>query len=522
MPRHLKNIVVVSFFTLGSRVLGLFRDIVLFAFLGATAINSAFIFAFTLPNLFRRLLGEGALSSAIVPVFSQEYETHGQQAAFRFLNQALTWVLVLLVALVMLGSVTLWGVGHFKGLEERWYMGFELGIILFPYVLFVCLAAIIAAALNVFERFAMGALSQVWLNLSMIFFLGVLGAYFGKTALGQVYYLCFGVLVGGLIQVIVPVRTLLRMGWHFKFDFSLSEGILELAKLMLPGLAGAVIFQINIVVSQLLAFGLNDQSVSILYLANRLIEFPLGVFTIAITTVLFPTISRLAAQKKFSELGAEYQRGLRMIFAITIPAMMGLIVLHRPILRFLFEWGNFDSQDIDLTAPILKVFAVALPFYSLSTFATRGFHSIKDMRTPYKLAIFVFILNVGLSLGLMFPLGTLGLASANVISAIVNGICLQRLLEKKNGYFRHEAFLRASLKIVIAACTMGVFAWGFAFLLSGYFGIGKIGDLLIICLGIPASVGVYFYMLKLLKFEEWQELSKLIKMRRAGRASRAI
>lgn len=250
MARHLKNIVVVSFFTLSSRVLGLFRDIILFAFLGATAINSAFIFAFTLPNLFRRLLGEGALSSAVVPVFSQEYETHGEQAAFRFLNQALTWVLVLLVALVLLGSITLLGVSHFKGFEERWYISFELGIILFPYVIFVCLAAIIAAALNVFERFALGALSQVWLNLSMIFFLGVLGAFFGKTPMGQVYYLCVGVLVGGLIQVIVPIRTLFGMGWRPKLDFDLSQGILELAKLMLPGLAGAVVFQVNIVVSQ--------------------------------------------------------------------------------------------------------------------------------------------------------------------------------------------------------------------------------------------------------------------------------
>lgn len=511
MAKHLKNIFVVSFFTLSSRILGLFRDIILFAFLGATAINSAFIFAFTLPNLFRRLLGEGALSSAVVPVFSQEYESNGEQAAFRFLNQALTWVLILLIVLVILGSLTLFGISQFKGFEERWYLGFELGIILLPYMLFVCLAAIIAAALNIFERFAMGALSQVWLNLSMIFFLGVLGAYFGKTPLSQVYFLCIGVLVGGVIQVIVPVRTLFRMGWRPQFDFTLSEGMLELAKLMLPGLAGAVIFQINIVVSQLFAFALNDQSVSILYLANRLIEFPLGVFTIAVTTVLFPTISRLAVQKNFVQLGKEYERGLRMIFAITIPAMMGLIVLHKPILRFLFEWGNFNSEDIDLTAPILLVFSVALPFYSLSTFATRGFHAIKDMRTPYKLASFIFILNIVLSLSLMFHLGTLGLAIANVFSAIVNAVCLQRLLERKTSFFRPEAFMQSILTILAASCAMGVFAWSSAHFVSSYFGIGKIGDLVTLGIVIPFSIGIYFYVLKILKFEELQELIKFFK-----------
>ncbi|PWU04979.1 MAG: murein biosynthesis integral membrane protein MurJ [Verrucomicrobia bacterium] len=514
MSRHLTNIAIVSFFTLSSRVLGLLRDIVLFAYLGATAINSAFLFAFTLPNLFRRLLGEGALSSALVPVFTQEYEKDGHQAAFRFLNQALTWVLIILIALVILGSLSLWGLGHFKGFEERWYLGFELGIVLLPYMLFVCLAAIMAAALNVFERFALGALSQVWLNLSMIFFLSVLGAFFGKTAMGQVYFLCIGVLVGGLIQVVVPGKTLIKLGWRPKLDFNLSESILEIAKLMLPGLAGAVIFQINIVVSQLFAFALNNHSVSIMYLANRLIEFPLGVFTIAVTTVLFPTIARLAAQKNTNELGIVYQKGLRMIFAITIPAMVGLIVLNGPILRFLFEWGNFDIQDIKLTIPILIAFSVALPFYSLSTFATRGFHSMKDMKTPYKIAIFIFLLNVILSLSLMYPLGTLGLASANVISAIVNAITLQRMLEKRNTFFRHDTLFHSSLKIVLAASAMGVFASTFSFAFFKYFGISKIGDLILISLGIPSSIGVYFYMLKMLKFEEIKEFAKLLKFKK--------
>lgn len=511
MARHFKNIVIVSFFTLSSRILGLLRDIILFAFLGASAINSAFIFAFTLPNLFRRLLGEGALSSAVVPVFSDEYVGNGQQAAFRFLNQALSWVLVLLVILVIFGSFTLLGVSHFGGFDERWYIGFELGIILLPYMIFVCLAAIIAAALNVFERFAMGALSQVWLNLSMIFFLGILGAYFGKTAMAQAYYLCVGVLVGGLIQVVVPLRTLWRMGWRPKLDFDLSKNILELAKLVLPGLAGAVIFQINIVVSQLMAFALNDHSVSILYLANRLIEFPLGVFTIAITTVLFPTITRLAVQQKYSELGKEYERGLRVIFAITIPAMVGLIVLHQPILRFLFEWGKFDSHDINLTAPIVIIFAIALPFYSLSTFATRGFHAVKDMRTPYKISIFIFILNVILSLSLIFPFGTVGLASANVISAMVNGIFLQWILERKKVYFRNNTFQTSLYKILIASFLMGVIAWGLYVLSIHYFGTGKIGNSITICISIPLCITFYFCFLKILKFEELKEITQLLK-----------
>lgn len=513
MVRHLRNIVVVSLSTVGSRVLGLARDILLFAFLGASAINSAFIFAFTLPNLFRRLLGEGALSSAVVPVFSSEYEGNGKEAAFNFLNQALTWVLVLLISLVIIGTFTLFSVGYWEGLEERWYIGFELGIILFPYMIFVCLAAVIAAALNVFERFAVGALSQVWLNLSMIFFLGVLGALFGKTPMAQVYYLCAGVLVGGLIQVIVPIRTLIQMGWRPKIDFAMSGSILELGRLVIPGLAGAVIFQVNIVISQLLAFSLNDKSVSILYLANRLIEFPLGVFTIAVTTVLFPTIARLAAQNKMGELGQEYKRGLRIIFAITIPSMVGLAVLHEPILGLLFEWGRFDAQDVSLTAPILIIFSMALPFYSLSTFATRGFHAMKDMKTPYRLAIFIFILNVVLSLSLMFPFGILGLAGANVLSAIVNAIALQWLLEKRESNFGHQGLGRELFKIIFSASIMGVIAWAIYVAVLSYVGGGKLGDIVTVGLGIPVCVGLYFYILKLVKFEELEELVKFFKRR---------
>lgn len=496
---------------MGSRVLGLLRDIILFAYLGASAINSAFIFAFTLPNLFRRLLGEGALSSAIVPVFSSEYEESGKEAAFVFLNQALTWVSILLIALVIIGCSSLFGIGCCDGLEQRWYIGCELAMVLFPYVLFVCLAAVIGAALNVFERFAMGALSQVWLNLSMIFFLGILGGLFTNTVMGKVYFLCAGVLVGGVIQVLVPIKTLLRMGWKPRLDFSLSGGLLELSKLVIPGLAGAVIFQVNMVVSQLLAFSLNDKSVSILYLANRLIEFPLGVFTIAVTTVLFPSITRLVVQNKWLELTNEYQRGLSLIFAITIPAMVGLIVLHEPILGLLFEWGRFDAEDVNLTSPILMIFSFALPFYSLSTFATRGFHALKDMKTPYRLSIFIFILNVILSLILMFPLGIKGLAISNVSCAIINAILLQYFLAKKEKHFSHSNFLETLFKIIFAAGAMGLLILGFDHLILTYLNHGKLHDILAVGLGIPLAMGCYFLILKLLKFEELELILSFFK-----------
>ncbi len=227
-------------------------------------------------------------------------------------------------------------------------------------------------------------------------------------------------------------------------------------QLLLPGLAGATIFQINIAVSRLLAFSLDDRSVTFLYLANRLIELPLGVFAIAVTTVLFPAGARLAAQGRFEDFAASYHHGMRLIFAITIPAALGLIVLREPILDLLFVWGKFSAEDVIRTAPVLLIGAVGLPFYAWATFTTRNFHALKDMRTPVRLAFINFVLNVVLSLWLMGPYGVSGLAAANVIAIIFHSLALRWLLGRKREELGRGARFYPLIKILAAGAIMGV------------------------------------------------------------------
>ncbi len=491
-------------------MLGLVRDVLAGAFFGVSAINSAFLFAFTLPNLFRRLLGEGALTSALVPTFSDALTHGGRDEAFRFLNQVLTRAVIALVVLVGLGMVIL-AAGHLiPDLEERWYLGFDFGIVMMPYMLLVCVAALLAAVLNVLGRFGVAALSQVWINTAMIVSLGGFGYLFARSPIEQMYYQCGGVLVGGLLQVGAPVWALWREGWRPRLTLEHSPRVRETMVLFLPGLLGAAILQINIVTSRLIAFGLNDSAVTVLYLANRLMELPLGMFTIAVATVLFPNLALLAAQGDRAGWAAAYAQGMRMIFAITLPATLGLVVLREPVVGALFQWGVFGAGDVSLTVPIIALFALGLPFYSLATFATRGLHALKDTRTPVRVAFWAFLSNLVLSLLLMRPLGTVGLALANLGTAAFQSIWLQRLLERKQQALSARSYTQPLVQIAGAGAAMTLITWAGWQVFVLAMEVGKVRDTLAVAVLVPAGVAVYFATLWVLKFEDRQQVMDLL------------
>ena len=517
MAKTLENISVVGLATVSSRLLGLVRDMLIFAMLGAGAVNSAFLVAFTLPNLFRRMLGEGALTSAVVPLLAEEVEKNRKEEAFRFLNKVLTRVGLLLIAMVVVGTGLLFLTSNVEGLQGHWYLGMDLGIVLLPYMIFVCLAALLAAALNVLQRFTIAALSQVWLNISMIIALGGVGCLLGKTPEDRVLYLCAGVLVGGLLQIIIPAFALKRQGWRPAFDMKPSTRLSELNRLLLPGLAGATIFQVNVAVSRLLAFSIDDSAVTYLYLASRLIELPLGVFAISVITVLFPASARLVAQGRFDKFADSYYHGMRLIFSITVPAALGLMVLREPILHLLFAWGQFGGGDVVNTASILLISAVGLPFYAWATFTTRSFHAIKDMRTPVRLALVNFVLNVILSLLLMGPYGVNGLAAANVLAIISHSIALRWLLGRQleelgkigTGWF-------SLLKILTASAVMAVItklSWQFVLATVE---VEKISALIGVLGIIPMAIMIYFGLLWVLRFEDRDEVRAIV-LKIAGR-----
>ena len=506
MPKNFKNIFLVVISTIGSRILGLLRDILIFASFGTSALNSAFILAFTLPNLFRRLLGEGALNAALVPTLTEELEEKREKGAFIFLNQVLTRVLVVLLIVVATLGLALVAIDFVPGLNDRWYLGVELGIVLLPYLILICLAAIFHAGLSILKRFTLAALSPVWLNLSMIISLGVFGFYLAESSIERVAYLCGGVIIGGIFQLILPAVSLNRKGWHPAFDLNRTERMNELVSLYLPGLAGAAIYQINIVVTRFLAFWLDDAAVAILYLANRLLELPLGVFAIAVTTVLFPSLSQFAVRNELQGFARVFHQGVRMIAAVTIPAAMGLIILREPILNLLFVWGMFKSYDVMQTMPVVFTLALALPFYAVGGFATRGFYALKDTRTPYRLAILNFIVNLFFSLILMGPLGVIGLAIANVIASVIHTFSLYWIIGKKTPTLSFSNIASPVIKILIASFIMSCLT---AFFWSGVHGgvsDPKLAAMIGVFIIMPIAILLYFSLLWVLRFDELKEL----------------
>lgn len=519
MLNNLKNVAVVSLSTGGSRVLGLLRDVLLFAALGASVWNSAFLLAFMLPNLFRRLLGEGAMTSAMVPVFSEVLERDGRAAAFQFFSRVFFRLLGGLLVLSFFGMLTLGLIVKTGFLPERWQLGAELSVYLLPYMVFICLSAIVAAGLNVIGRFAAPASTPMLLNLSIIGSL-LLGMVFGKDASEIVYWLCGGVLFGGLLQLFVPAVDLARQGWRPRPVSGQSEELGELMRLFFPALAGAAILQVNIMVSRFLAHSLNESAVSVLYLASRLMELPLGLFTVAVSTVFFPLMAQAINTNDEASFAESFTSSMRLVIAISIPAGVGLFVLGGPIVELL-RFGRFDSADGLMTASLVAIYGIGLPFYSAATILTRGLHAGKVMRVTVSIAGVSLIVNLCGSLILMQFWAERGLAIANVLAAVVQSILLWRSLSRHRKELRLFDLVPAFAKISGAAIPMGLICWGGLIATRATELGGKIHAILAVGLLVPVGILSYFAILNWMRFEELHYLTQRLKrlvQRGAGQA----
>lgn len=454
MSKHLASIGAVSGATILSRFLGLARDMLTAATFGTSALNSAYVTAFMLPNLFRRLLGEGALTAAMMPTLNEELEAGGRPAAFVLLNKIASWLLVVTVALVAAG-IALMGLVYWADAGGRWRLGAHLGQLLFPYMIVICLSAAFSASLNLLGRFFVPAATPVALNLAIIVGLGGGGYLFASTPLGRMYWLVGGTLAGGLLQLLLPAAAMWREGWRPQLDFGITPRLRELVRLMGPGLFGAAIFQINILTTRGLAFGHNESAATLLYLANRVMEVPLGVFTLAVSTVTFPLISRLAVRGDHAGMATAYHRAMLLTMHIAVPASVGLLLLAEPITRLLFQRGAFGHADTTAMVPVMAIFCLGLPFYAYSTLVTRAFQSLKDTVTPVRVGAGAFVLNLVLSVSLMFWLGTNGLALGSNLAIAVQTLVLQWLLGRRVSDLAARAQVRAIGGIALATALMG-------------------------------------------------------------------
>ena len=518
MSGILGNISLVSGFTILSRVLGLLRDMLFFACFGGSYIGGAFVLAFTLPNLFRRMLGEGTLSSAFIPVFSETIETKSLAEGLSLLNKVLTRLALGLIGILLLGLSLFFLVQSMDlSISPKWRLGVELCSVTLPYVLAICLSALIVGALNARKKFSPGASSPIILNFAMIATLGVGGIVYGLEGEDLALALCVSVLIGGVLQLLAPAFSLHRLeGWKYKLDFGRSDELSRIRELFVVGAFGAAVGQVNVLVSRFLGYSLpEDGAVSMLFLTSRLTELPLGVFAIAIATVVFPEMARLVGQKDESGFRRAFTKGLRLTLVITLPAAMGLALLAEPILVTLFQWGRFGSGEVAETVPVLMLASFGLPFYAVAAFYIRGFHARKDMKTPLLAAFLSLVANVVLSLVLMQHWGVLGLAGANGLAAVFQTLYLvfrwrreSDLIDLENG---ESSCLFPTIVSTVAMCIVVAF---------GHSGIERLPDLthkasaaISLVVLIPLALAVHFVCLWVFSFPEVRAVTESIKRR---------
>ena len=449
---------IVGISTMASRIFGFIRDMVVAAFFGAGLASDAFFVAFRIPNLLRRLIGEGSLTVSFVPVFTEYRQKKSREEALELANVAFTLLSILLVIISLLGVlfspliVALIAPG-FVNDPDQFALAVFLNRLMFPYIFFMSLVALCMGILNSFRHFAAPALSPVILNISMIIAALTLRNFFAQP----ITALAVGVMIGGILQLAMQWPFLVKYGLKIRYKFNLHHpGIKQITLLLLPAMLGAAVGTINVFVGTILASLLPKGSVSYLYYADRIMELPLGVFAIAIGTAALPSLSEHASKGNMDELKSTISFSLRLMLFVTIPSMVALMALNLPIISVLFQRGAFDVNAATLTAQALFCYALGLWAFSVLRVVTAAFYSLQDAKWPMKAAIITLLVNLAASVALMFPLQHNGLALANSLAAMVNVIVLGIVLKKKIGVFLDRSFYISTIKIIISSLVM----WG--------------------------------------------------------------
>ncbi len=449
---------VLTLATTASRIAGLVRDMVVAAIFGAGMVTDAFFVAFTIPNLLRRFFAEGSLTAAFVPTFTDVLHHEGTDEARRVVRICWTLLLLVLACVTLLGImsspwlVKLIGYG-FAGTAGKLALTDLLNRLMFPYIFFVSLVALFAGVLNVSGHFLLPALSPVLLNLSMIGAALVLAPRMDEP----ITALAYGVLLGGVIQFAMQIPVLYRRGYDLRPDFNFRHSaVIRIMKLMVPGILGVAIYQINVVVTRLMASFLQEGSVSWLYYGQRLFEFPQGVFVVSLAQAVLPTMSRQASAEDLDGFRESLRFALALIMLVTIPAAVGLVLCNEAVYSLFFMRGSFSAFDVSQSAKALAWYAPGLLFVGISRVAVPCFYAMKDTRTPVIISFWTLLVNVVAGLLLMQVMGHAGLALALTIASVFNALILIVLLVKKLGKVDIAGILNTILKTIPGLCFMSI------------------------------------------------------------------
>lgn len=481
--------------TMTSRLLGMVREMVFAAFMGNTWVASAFTLAFQVPNLFRRLLGEGALTAAFIPIFKKKQVTEGESSMWAAANAVISGLVVAAGALTVLVMIGISLVLSQAALQHETRLMLELLRFMFPYMLLVCVAAVLIGMANSRGHFFVPALGAVVLNVIMIASVVLLAPRMGSTLDQQIRGLAIGVVFAGLAQALFQIPSLHREGYRYAWVSPWRDPtVRDVVRKMIPGSIGVAAFQINVLATQAFSFWFEPTIVATFNYSVRLMELPQGLFGISLATYLLPTLSGLAAEKKFPEFRQTLNQGLSYLAFLNLFAAAMSLSLAEPIVRLVFERGLFSPQATVRVGLALACLAPGLLFFSMNNILARAFYAVNDIKTPMKISVLCLFLNLLFAFWLVQGFREAGLAVANTLSASLNMGLLVYALRRKLGRLEWAGFNQTLLVLVPAAAFAAVIAWLAASFLRREYGSATLG-IKIATVFIPATLAGIVYWL---------------------------
>ncbi len=516
-PAMLRSVLTVGAWTMVSRILGFVRDIIIAALLGAGPVADAFVIALKLPNLFRRLFGEGAFNAAFVPAFAGTLATEGPDAARRIGEQALAVMAAWLGALTVVGVlampaiVTVLAPG-FSDDPAQFALTVELTRITFPYLLLICLVALLSGVLQSLDRFAAAAATPILFNFCTILALWLLTPHVATAG----HALAWGVVVSGMLQLVLMALACRAAGMSLAMPRPrLTPQVRLLLRRMGPGIIGGGVTQINLAIDTIIASFLPGGSIAFLYFADRVNQLPLGVIGAAVGTALLPLLSRQVRAGEEDASRRTLNRAIEISLVLTLPAALALAVCATPIVAVLFGRGAFGAAEISATAAALAVYAIALPAYVLTKPFAGGFFARGDTVTPVRIGVVAVALNLALNLALMGPFAHVGIAMATAVSAVFNATALGVVLWRRGHLVPDARLLSRGMRMAAAACIMALALWLIEdrvfSVVEGMRGLRWVGLVLLVAGGMAA----YFGSGLLIGAFHARELLGLLRRRRA-------
>ena len=524
----IRSALMVGGLTTLSRILGLMRDIVTAAAFGTSAAMSDFVVAFSIPNMFRALFGEGALASAFVPLFTQVRAQAGAPVAWLFTRKVLTLLSAVLVLVVAVGIGITFALQVLPGLMAHAPQVMALLRIMLPYLLFICLTALSQGILNSYHRFALPAFTPCLLNLTWIGFVLLVCPRLGAADGQRITGVAWGVFAAGLVQLGAQVPLMWKLGYRPGLAWDPQDPqVRKMLALMAPTALGQSVSQVNMTINRFMARWATDWATSSMYYAERMLYFPQGILATALSTVLLPVFSGHAATGDHARIRDTLNHSLRTLLFIMIPAAVGLFALAGPILQAMFGWGKFDADSLRHTTLVLQVYAPGLLFFGLAKVFVPAFYALQDTRTPYLNGLrsvgINFTLNVIFTLVLPPEFKAASLALAAVAAEAFNGLTLGRQLSRRLGSFDGTSIRRSAGRSLAAAAVMGLCVAGaHPWLLRGLGVLHLQGKALQFAALVPDlafGVGVYLLAARLLQCPEQGDIRQALAARRQRKSA---